>query len=54
MQPKLTPEIAMLFNQQLSEFHEIQDLRKKLAVTEARHLALAEKIQGLLKAQETT
>ena len=47
----MTSEIQMLFNQQLSEYHEIQDLREKLRQAEARHQKLADEIQQLLAAQ---
>jgi len=52
--PVITAEIAQLFNQQLSEYWEIQDLREKLRTAEARHLHLAEQIRHLLKMQETS
>lgn len=52
--PVITAEIAQLFNQQLSEYWEIQDLKVKLMAAEARHQGLALKIRAQLKAQETS
>lgn len=42
------PTLQMLFNQQLSEYREIKDLREKLRAAEMRHQALADEIQQKL------
>lgn len=40
-------DLQMLFNQQLSEYREIKDLREKLRATEVRHQALADEIERI-------
>lgn len=41
-------DLQMLFNQQLSEYREIKDLREKLREAETRHQGLADEIQRRL------
>lgn len=44
----MSPDITMLFNQQLCEYWEIQELKVKLAKAQTRHLQLCTQIQELL------
>lgn len=44
----MSPDITMLFNQQLCEYWEIQDLKAKLVKAQTRHLELCTQIQELL------
>jgi hypothetical protein len=41
-------ELEMLFNQQLNEYREIQDLKGKLVKAQARHQRLCAEIQNKL------
>jgi len=40
----LTPELSMLYNQQLAQYDELKDLREKLRVAEQRYTAIGEEI----------
>lgn len=40
----LTPELAMLYKQQLSQYDELKDLREKVRVAEQRYIAIGEEI----------